>query len=103
MFEVSTEFRKGVFFIRLRGRTDNEGCLDDIDPLINSIGFRVIVLNISDLINISINSIRWINNYYKRILKEKRLLYICDNYVSRDRLFMCIPKLDSEIAAFSLI
>ena len=103
MFYVSSEFRKGVFFIRLKGRIDNEGYLDEVSDLIDYMGFRVIVINISDLNNLSIDNVSKINKYYKKVLKEKRLLYICDSYNIGDNLFKFIPSLKSEIAAFSLI
>ena len=104
MFSVSTEFRKGVFFIRLVGRIDNEGYLDDIDYLINSMGINLIVLNIDHLQDISVENIRRIILYNKEILKKKKVLYLCDNNNIRNRLFQgVIPKIRNEIDAFSLI
>ncbi len=104
MFSVSTEFRKGVFFIRLVGRIDNEGYLDDIDYLINSMGINLIVLNIDHLQDISVENIRRIILYNKEILKKKKVLYLCDNNNIRNRLFQgFIPKIRNEIDAFSLI
>ena len=103
MLAVTTEFRKGVFFVRLKGRIDNEGYLKDIDNIINTIGIHLIVLNINCIQELSLDSIKQINNYNKRILKKKKLLYICDKNMKRNKLFNLIPRLNNEIEAFSLI
>lgn len=104
MLRVSTEFRKGVFFVRLGGRIDNEGYLDRINILIETMGIRYIVLNLSGLNDVSLESIQHIIKYNKHLLKKKKLLLICDASDIRDRLFRkIIPKIKSEIEAFSLI
>lgn len=104
MLHVSTEYRKGVLFIRLEGRIDNECYLDNINNLIDMMGIRYVVLNLSSLRNVSLASIEHIINYNKKILKKKKLLLICDTSGIRDRLFKgIIPKIRCEIEAFSLI
>ena len=65
MLAVTTEFRKGVFFVRLKGRIDNEGYLKDINNIINTIGIHLIVLNINCIQELSLDSIKQINNYKK--------------------------------------
>ena len=104
MLKVSTEFRKGVFFVRLVGRIDNEGYLTKINNLVDTIGIRYIVLNLSNLNDVSLESVKHIINYNKQILEKKKLLLICDTNQVRDRLFKnIIPKINDEIEAFSLI
>ena len=103
MFYVSTEFRRGVFFVRVRGRIDNEGYLDDIDRIIDSIGIKFVVLNIDHVHDLSIDSIKCINDYNDKLLKKKCFLYLCDSNKNRERVFWLIPKINSEIEAFSLI
>lgn len=102
--KIRTEFRKGVLFVRLVGRIDNEGYLEDINSLIEEIGIQYIVLNLSNLNNVSLESVEHIIQYYKNILKKKKTLLICDTNEFRNRLFKnIIPKIDNELEAFSLI
>lgn len=103
MLQISTEFRKGVFFVRLVGRIDNEGYLEDINRTIEQVGIRNIVLNLNDLNDISLESIRHIINYNDKILKKKKQLFICDTNDIRKRVFSTIPNISNEIEAFSLI
>lgn len=104
VLKISTEFRKGVLFIRLVGRIDNEGYLEDINLLIEEIGIRYIVLNISSLNVVSLDSVNHIINYNKQILKKKKKLLICDASDIRNRLFKnIIPNISNELEAFSLI
>lgn len=104
MLQVSTEFRKGVLFVRLVGRIDNEGYLEKVNNLIENMGIRCIVLNLTALNDVSLESIVHIINYNKKILKKKKQLLICDSSNIRNRLFKNnIPNIRCEIEAFSLI
>lgn len=104
MFKISTEFRKGVLFVRLKGMIDNEGYLENISHLVEVAGIQCIVLNLDHLNNVSLESINHIIRYQKKILKEKKKLFICDATHLRNRLFdQTIPNIQSEIDAFSLI
>lgn len=102
MLRINTEQRKGILFIRLVGRIDNAGYLDEINKIVETVGIQQIVLNIEYLSNISMESIKQITNYHKQILKKKKTLLICDK--TRNRLFKnTIPNIKHEIEAFSLI
>lgn len=104
MLHVSTEFRKGVLFVRLVGRIDNESYLENINHIIEKFGIRYIVLNLNDLNGVSLDSIDHIINYNNQILKKKKHLLICDCNNIRNRLFKdIIPNIRCEIEAFSLI
>ena len=104
MLSISTEFRKGIFFVRLVGRIDNEGYLDDINQIIDNIGIKYMVLNLNNLNDISLESVKHIMNYNQKILKKKKYLFICDNSNIRNRLFKnTIPNIKNEIEAFSLV
>ena len=102
MLKIDTEFRKGIFFIRLNGRLDNYENLDKVNSIIENIGIKYVVLNTSNLIMLDVNTINYIVNYNDRILKSKRHLLICDNNIKRKRIFNNIPKIDCEIEAFTL-
>ena len=104
MLKISTEFRKGVLFVRLAGRIDNDSYLESINKLIEDIGIRYVVLNTNNLRAIDVDSINDIIEYNKKILKDQRRLLICDANNSRKRIFSDnIQKISCEIDAFSLI
>lgn len=104
MLKISTEFRKGVLFVRLAGRIDNDSYLESINNLIEDIGIRYVVLNTNNLRAIDVDSINDIIEYNKKILKDQRRLLICDANNSRKRIFSNnIQKINCEIDAFSLI
>ena len=101
---VRTEYKKGVLFVRLIGRLDNEGYLEKINWLIEEFGIKFIVINVTNLDDVSLIDIYHIIKYKQKLKKKKRLLWICDENKIRDPLFKkVIPKLANEIEAFSLI
>lgn len=104
MLRVRTEYRKGVLFVRLVGRIDNEGYLKEINELIEEFGIRFIVLNVTDLNDVSLTNISHMKKYIQKLKKKKRLLLICDESELRNPLFnKNISRIKNEIEAFSLI
>lgn len=104
MLRINTEFRKGVLFVRLIGKIENENYLESINNLVSDIGIRYVVLNIDKLEYVDVNSINHIIDYNKKMLKNKGCLLICDANKNRDRVFKnVIPNIKCEIEAFSLI
>lgn len=104
MLKVNTEFRKGIFFVRLSGQITNKNNLDIIKNLIDNIGIKCVVLNLNNLRFIDVNSINYIIDYNKYILKNKGCLLICDTNKNREGIFKkYIPNIKSEIDSFSLI
>lgn len=104
MLHISTEYRKGVLFIRLIGKVDNDDYLKNLNELINEFGIKYIVLNLDKLKDISLESIEHIIKYHKHILKKKKHLLICDSNQRVNRIFKNnIPNIKSELEAFSLI
>ena len=102
MLKVDTEFRRGIFFIRLKGRIDNAADLDWINNIVDIFGIRCVVLNIENLYNIDIQTIDYISKYNDKILKSKRYLLLCDANDRLSRLFVSIHKINCEIEAFTL-
>ena len=103
MLIIDTEFRKGIFFIRLNGRLDNYENLDKVSKLIDNIGIKYVVLNTSNLCMMDINTINYIINYNNKITKSKRNFLICDTNIKRRGIFHNIPKINCELEAFALI
>ena len=102
MLKINTEYRKGILFIRLKGRYDQNYFITTINYLINNFGIKTIVLNLNELEYISLENIKHINNQTKNILKKKKQLLICDKNL-RNNLFNNVTKIKNEIDAFSLI
>ena len=100
MLTVRTEYKKGVLFVRLIGRIDNERYLKKINNIIEEVGIRITVLNISKLNNVSLNNINQIIKYKNKLKKKKYILLICDNNTLKNSLY---KRLKEEIEIFSLI
>ena len=92
---VKTEYKKGVFFIRLIGRPDNAEYLEKIKDLIEDFGIKYTLLNITKTNSISLNNIKKVIN---TLQLKKHHLIICDE----KRKDQIIP-ITNEIDAFSLI
>ena len=102
MQNISTEFRRGILFIRLRRRLEYSKLEKEINYFQDEIGIKIIVLNISNLTYFSLKDIKNILEFRKRILKKKNLLIICDTR-SNNVFFRKIPRIERETDAFSLI
>ena len=104
MLRVRTEYKKGVLFVRLVGRIDNEGYIKKINKLIEEIGIKFIVLNITNLNDITKEDIKQMIINIEKLKKKKHLLFICDEKRLRNNYFIeTIPKINNETEAFSLI
>lgn len=103
MLAVRTEYKKGVLFVRLRGRINNENYLKKINNLIEEVGIRITVLNISKLNDVSLENINHMISCKNKLEKKKHTLLICDNNILRNSLFKKIKKITDEIEVFSLI
>ena len=104
MLRINVEFRKGVLFVRLDGKIENDDYLEFINNLIEKIGISYIVLNIENIKYVDVNSLNHIIEYNKKILKKKKHLLICDKNINRNKIFKdSIPNINCEIDAFSLI
>ena len=104
MLRVRTEYKKGVLFVRLVGRIDNEGYLERIKWIIEEFGIKFTVLNLTKLNDVSLNNINHIKKYINKLKKKKYSLLICDEKTIRNSLFNNrIPKIQKEEYAFSFI
>ena len=104
MQKISTEFRKGILFIRIKGRIDNDTLENNINNLVKYIGIKTLVLNTCNLKYFTYTDIKRIINYNNNILKKKTKLIICDNKIKKENFFFEeIPIINREIDAFSLI
>ena len=104
MLRINVEFRRGVLFVRLDGKIENNDYLESINNLIEKIGISYIVLNIENIKYLDVNNLNQIIKYNKKILKKNKCLLICDRNINRNKIFKnIIPNISCEIEAFSLI
>lgn len=103
--QINTEYRKGILFIRLIGRIDDDyDYLNKINNLIDDFGINYIVLNLEYLKYVSLENVAHIIKYNKKILKKKKYLLICDSNRRRNQIFNnIVPNINNELEAFSLI
>lgn len=98
MMKVSTEFRKGVFFVRLVGRNGNESEIKKILNIIEELEIKFVVFNLTNADDISMEELNTINCFLKKDEKRK-ILFVEDK--RKNRLFPNIfPNIKREIDAF---
>lgn len=108
MLEIVTEFSKGIFFVRLYGslNKDNVSKLnEEVTFLVKENGFKNIVFNIENLINIDIKGINSILYNYELVRLNKGSAYICgvdNNKVGQKlkklRVFKYVKKRKNELS-----
>lgn len=105
MLKINLEFRKGVLFVRLNGSLNDKDSLDNINSLINEVGFKYIVFNVDNLKCIDMEGIHCILDYQEKLLKNHGKLLLCEsNKILSDKIFKNrIPNISNEIQAFDLI
>ena len=102
MARISTEFRKGVFFVRLVGRNGNESEIKSIIELIEEFGINNIVINLTKLNSLSLEMIQRLNEFLKEKSKEKNLFLIYNQNTSR--IFEGkFPMIEKEIDVYSIL
>ena len=102
--QINTEYRKGILFIRLIGRIDDNEYLTKINDIIDTFGIKYIVLNLDKVKDVSLENIDHIIKYNRKILKKKKLLFICDSNKRGGILSnLKILNISNELEAFSLI
>ena len=100
MIRVSTEFRKGIMFVRIKGCLNKKN-IDNIEYE----DFKYVVINFDNLLSIDSYAINYIINYNNKMLNENGKLIICEsnnslvNNLFKDK----IPIIDNEIKAFSFL
>lgn len=98
MMKVSTEFRKGVFFVRLVGRNGNGSEIKKILNIIEELEIKFVVFNLTNADDISMEELNTINCFLKKDEKRK-ILFVEDK--RKNRLFPNIfPNIKREIDAF---
>ena len=101
MLKISTEYHRGVFFVRIAGRNDNGRKLKEIFNMIDELGIRNIVLNLNKLDFLSVDQIEEISNFKENKLRKK-IFIIYDQ--RKIRLFNnTFIHLEKELDVFSYL
>ncbi len=113
MLEVETEFRRGIFFIRLKGVLNKKtvNILNDkVTNIIDKNGFKNIVFNVENLTYIDIKGISILFYNYELLRKNHGNLMVCginNEEVRRkfknSRLLKYVNEITDELTALQLI
>ena len=98
MLNINMEFRRGILFIRLNGSLDK----NNIKRIIETDEFKYIVFNIEKLYAIDTHGINYLLKVNHLLKRKKGKLLICDKNSNNDFMFDEIPKINSELEAFTL-
>ena len=113
MLETNLEFRKGILFVRLKGKLikDTVGDLrEEVTKKILKSGIRNVVFNVEELEEIDLKGINNLLYNYEICNKNNGKSLLCgikDNKVKlkmeQSRLFKYINETESELSAFEII
>lgn len=113
MLKITMEFRRGILFIRLKGKLVQKESLEFEKVVINKIkenGIRSVVFNIRELSDIDLKGIHQFFYVYEVCSKNKGHVLLCELYESpvfekmkKNRLFQYIEVIKGELEAFQKI
>ena len=75
MLRISTEYRKGVFFVRIIGRNDNGSKIKEVLNIIDELGISNIVFNLKKLDFLSVEQMNYfkISIFFSLFSKKRRI------------------------------
>lgn len=101
MLEISFEFRKGIFFIRLIGDLDNKNYIQEdqnIKKLIIDNKFKYIVINTNYIKKVDLDGLNYLLEIFYITKTNESELIICDkNSIFKRLLNNHIPSIKDEI------
>ena len=112
MLNVRTEFRKGIFFVRLRGHLNKDtiGKLNNkVTNVIKKNKIYNVVFNFSNLKSIDIKGIHTIFYNYEICKSNDGISFLCGNNdniknkLKKSRLINYVYEIPDELSAFNLI
>lgn len=112
MLSVNTEFRKGIMFVRLRGDL-TKATIEKLDrkvtSLVEKVGIRNIVLNVSDLKSIDYKGISKLLYNYELCKNNNGRMLLCgnnsriENTLKKSRILKYIAEIKDELCAINTI
>ena len=112
MLTVITEFRCGIFFVRLKGKLNiktRDVLKNKVTNLVKEYGIKNLVINVSELTDIDLNGISEVFNNYLFVRKYAGTGFICglnkkiNSIIRNSQLLNYIPEINNEINAIKVI
>ncbi len=112
MLTVITEFRRGIFFVRLKGKLTNkkkEILRTKVNNLVKEYGITNLVFNVSELKEIDLNGISEVFNNYLYIRKYAGTSFLCglniniEKNIKNSHILNYIPLINDELNAMKVI
>ena len=112
MLEIITEFRKGIFFVRLGGELTKNNYLllrNEVSNLVKDNQIRNIVFNLENLNKIDIKGINELYYNFELSKKNKGFSLICgvnekiNEQIKKARINKYMTEIKNELSAFRLI
>lgn len=80
MLKTDFEFYRGILFVRLRGILTKYSLINNnIDKVVNKLGFKYIVFNIDNINQIDAYGINFLINYNNSLKSKNGKVIICQN------------------------
>lgn len=108
MLKINMEFRKGVLFLRLIGRLDQNSykyLQKEADNLINNIGIKYMIINLEEIEKIDHFGLRLLSNIYQDISSKQGTFIICGNNekINKHKLSKIGYRNISELRALKMV
>lgn len=106
---LNFEFRKGILFIRIKGRlkhNDYRILSAKLDELIDKKGIKYFVINLNELKKCNVRVLSIFNQKYERIKLNCGRLLLCDSRLQSEVIYGRIHGIESinnELLAFKMI
>lgn len=101
MLNISFEFRKGIFFIRLIGDLNKESYKQkekELNELILENKFKYIVINTNHLKKVDLDGLNYIIKIYYMTKENNSNLVICDKFkILKTLLNNNVPNIEDEL------
>lgn len=113
MLEINMEFRKGIFFIRLKGILDKTTVTKlhtEVTHIIEENGIRNIVFNVEQLTHIDITGIKALLYNYELCQKNNGKSLLCGiqhdqvkSKLNKSHILKYMNEIHDELSAFKMI
>jgi len=109
---ITTEFRKGILFVRLKGslNKDTVSILNEkVTNLVNRVGIRHVVFNVEKLSGIDYKGIHALLYNYEIVKRNNGNIFLCggnekvDKILKYNHVFKYISEISSELCALNLM
>lgn len=105
MLKTDFEFYRGILFVRLRGILTKYSLINNnIDKVVNKLGFKYIVFNIDNINQIDAYGINFLINYNNLLKSKNGKVIICqDNELFLEKFISKVQTIKKEREVFNRI